>query len=521
METMDTTSHWHKSAVLPRFPALDQTLTVDVAIVGAGITGITTAWLLKKAGFSVALLERERCANIDTGHTTAHLTAVTDLRLHELIRSFGAETAKATWDAGMTALQRIQAIATEEDIACGFALCPGYLHTATSHEDPELLQHEAKCARDLGIAAEYRAAVPLFHRPGVEFPGQAIFHPLRYLGGLLERLPGPGCHVFEETAALEIEKNPRCLRTRNGRVNYGHLILATHNPLAGNAGLLRATYFQTKLFLYTSYALGARLPGRNLPPASFWDTADPYHYLRIEQTLNGPYAIYGGEDHKTGQVTDTVAVYASLEKKLRDILPEAEVDARWSGQVIETKDGLPYIGEFGERQFIATGFSGNGMTFGTLGAMMAVDAVQGRENAWQKIFLPTRKKVRGATLGYLRENKDFPVRLIRDRFARPEAESLREIPAGEGRILRMGRRKVAAHRDARGRVQLCSAICTHLQCVVAWNTAEQTWDCPCHGSRFHPDGRVISGPAEEPLTPLSPSTGRPLRPRRAAPAQPA
>jgi Rieske Fe-S protein len=146
---------------------------------------------------------------------------------------------------------------------------------------------------------------------------------------------------------------------------------------------------------------------------------------------------------------------------------------------------------------------------------MAVDAIQGRHNEWEKLFSPHRKKLRHATLDYLRENKDYPVHLIRDRLAKPEAESLREVPAGEGRVIRMGRHKVAAHRDARGRIQVCSAVCTHLQCIVGWNSAEQTWDCPCHGSRFHPDGRVISGPAEEPLTPLSPSTGRPLRPRRA------
>lgn len=512
---MDTTSHWLKSARLPRFPALDQTLTVDVAVIGAGITGITTAWLLRQAGFTVALLERERCGGVDTSHTTAHLTAVTDLRLHQLDRSFGPEAAKNVWEAGMTGLRRIESIARSANIACDFEPCRGHLHAASDAEDLEPLRREAACARKLGIDAEFSERVPLFGRAGVVFPGQAVFHPLRYLAGLLQKLPDEGGHVFEETAALEIEKEPRSIRTKGGRINFNHLVLATHNPLMGNAGLLRATLFQTKLSLYTSYALGARVRDRDLEPGCFWDTADPYGYLRIERRPDDPYLIYGGEDHKTGQVTDTVAVYDQLEKKLRAILPEADIDARWSGQVIETADGLPYIGEIADRQFIATGFSGNGMTFGTLSAMMAVDAIAGRDNPWKKLFSPHRKKLRHATLDYLRENKDFPVRLVRDRLARPEAASLREVPAGEGRIVRMGRRKVAAYRDLRGRVTACSAICTHLQCVVGWNPAEQTWDCPCHGSRFHPDGRVISGPAEEPLTPLSPSTGRPLRPRRA------
>lgn len=516
---MDTISHWHKSATLPRFPALDQTLTVDVAVVGAGITGITTAWLLKKAGLTVALLERERCGGIDTSHTTAHLTAVSDLRLHAMERSFGAEAAKAVWNAGMAGLHRIRTTIEEEGIACGFEICPGYLHAATPDEDPADLQRETDCANTLGIAAEFRTSVPVFNRPGILFPGQALFHPLLYLAALLERLPGGGCHVFEETAALKIEKSPRSLTTKNGRINFSHLVLATHNPLMGNASLLRATLFQTKLSLYTSYALGARLPGRYPESGCFWDTGNPYHYLRIEPSPHGPYAIYGGEYHKTGQAADTVAVYGNLEKHLREIFPEAEVDARWSGQVIETNDGLPYIGEIADRQFVATGFSGNGLTLGTLSALMALDAVQGRKNPWARLFSPSRRKLRGGTLDYLRENRNSMARLIRDRLARPATESLREIPAGDGRIVRMGRRKVAAHRDARGRLQVCSAICTHLQCVVAWNTAEQTWDCPCHGSRFHPDGRVISGPAEEALTPLSPSTGRPLRPRRApAPA---
>jgi glycine/D-amino acid oxidase-like deaminating enzyme/nitrite reductase/ring-hydroxylating ferredoxin subunit len=513
---MDTTSHWLKTAALPRFAPLDQDLTVDVVVVGAGLTGITTAYLLKQEGLTVALIERERCANIDTGHTTAHLTCVTDLRLHDMECHFGSRAARLVWEAGTAAINRIALLAETEAPDCGFKWGPGYLHARSANEDVRMLKREAEVAHSLGINADFQASIPLFNVPGVHFPRQALFNPLTYLAGLLRTLPGRGSYVFEETDAHEIEKSPRRLRTRGGRINFNHLVLATHNPLSGITGLIRATLFQTKLSLYTSYAVGAQLPAGQLPAGAYWDTGDPYHYLRVENTGNHAYAIYGGEDHKTGQVTDTTALYERLEQRLRTLAPMAVVDARWSGQVIETNDGLPFIGETAERQFVATGFSGNGMTFGTLGAIMATDAIVGRANPWQKLLDPHRKKLRGGTWSYLTENKDFPYYLVKDRVAKPQARSLRDLAPGEGKVVQLKKRKVAAYRDNHGRVTMCSAVCTHLQCIVAWNPAEQTWDCPCHGSRFHPDGRVISGPAEEPLARLSPSTALPLRSRRTA-----
>jgi Rieske Fe-S protein len=219
----------------------------------------------------------------------------------------------------------------------------------------------------------------------------------------------------------------------------------------------------------------------------------------VERRRGHDHAIFGGEDHKTGQETDTVAAYARLENRLRTFAPKARVDHRWSGQVIETNDGLPLIGETAPHQFVATGFSGNGMTFGTLGAIMAVDAALQRKNPWQVLFDVHRKKVIGGTWNYLRENKDYPYYLLRNWLAKSEGKSLRVLARGEGRILNLNGKKIAAHRDATGKVTLCSPVCTHLQCIVAWNNAEETWDCPCHGSRFKPTGEVISGPAEEPL----------------------
>lgn len=514
--SFDHASHWQKTADLPRFPALGGDLTVDAVVIGAGVTGITAAHLLKQQGLKVALVEREQCGGVDTSRTTAHLTAVTDLRLHELLDRFGAESARAVWDAGTEAMERIAGLVQSRHIACGFKWCPGHLHAPALSEDAEPFLREAQAAQILGVPAEFQANIPVFHVPGVVFPRQAMFHPLAYLADLLQGVPGGGSHVFESTVVQEIDKKTRRLRTPGGWIAFDYLVLATHNPLIGLATALRATLLQTKLSLYSSYAVGATLPLGRLLEGLYWDTAEPYHYLRVENQPGQAYAVYGGEDHKTGQATDNARLFSRLEHRLLGFAPAAKVDARWSGQVIETNDGLPFIGETAKRQFIATGFAGNGMTFGTLAGMMAVDAIMGRTNPWQKLFDPGRKILRGGTWDYLKENKDFPYRFVRDRMLKPSARSFRDLAPGEGKVMEFKKRKVAAYRNEDGRVTMCSAVCTHLQCIVAWNPAEKTWDCPCHGSRFQPDGRVISGPAEEPLPRLSLATGRPLASGRRA-----
>jgi glycine/D-amino acid oxidase-like deaminating enzyme/nitrite reductase/ring-hydroxylating ferredoxin subunit len=509
---MDTTSYWIDSASLPRFPKIDQNVEVDVCVIGGGIMGITAAYLLKQAGKNVALVERGRLATIDTGHTTAHLTAVTDLRLQDIAKSFGKEVARATWDAGAAAIDQIVTHIRREDIACDFHWVPGFLHAPLSeaHDEQAVkeLQAEAELANELGITAAYLPAVPFFERPGVRFAQQALFHPRKYLAALAEKIPGKGSHVFEATEADEIEDKPLAVKVGKFKIRCRYLVLATHTPLTGNTNTLRAMLFQTKLALYSTYAIGAKIPSNTLPAALFWDTSDPYYYLRVEPKRGYDYAILGGEDHKTGQEADTTAIFQRLEKRFRQYVPGAEVDHRWSGQVIETNDGLPFIGETAEHQFTATGFAGNGMTFGTLGAMMAVDAVLRRKNPWQEIFAVHRAKILGGTWSYLKENKDYPYYMVRDWLGGAEAESLAAVRNGEGKILQLDGRKVAAYRSERGAVSLCSPVCTHLKCIVGWNDAEKTWDCPCHGSRFKPTGEVISGPAEEPLEKLPVPSGK-------------
>jgi Rieske Fe-S protein len=333
---------------------------------------------------------------------------------------------------------------------------------------------------------------------GVRFPNQAKFHPLKYLAGLLQRL-GRKCHVFERSEVSEVQEDPLVVKVNGQEVHCGYLVIATHVPLTGIKSVLRAAVFQSKLIPYSTYAVGARAPKNSVPEALFWDTNDPYRYLRVDRHPRHDYLIYGGEDHKTGQERNPKACFERLERALAHLVPNAEPTHRWSGQVIETTDGLPFIGEVTDKQFVATGFAGNGMTFGTLAASMAADAVAGRKNPWKELFSPGRTKLLAGAWDYIKENLDYPYYLIRDRLAGAEATSLSSLKRGQGKILRLHGERVAAYRDDDGKVTTVSPVCTHLGCHVRWNSAERTWDCPCHGSRFEPSGKVIAGPAEAPL----------------------
>jgi glycine/D-amino acid oxidase-like deaminating enzyme/nitrite reductase/ring-hydroxylating ferredoxin subunit len=502
---LDTTSYWMDATSLPRFPKIESDLRVDVAVVGGGITGLTAAYLLTAAGRSVALLERGRCATVDTGHTTAHLTMVLDTRLTELVKTFGRSHAQAAWDAGLAAISQIDAIIRDEGIDCDFSWTPGYLHAPAegwSGDETRSLREEAALAADLGFDATFVDGVPLVGTPGVRVEDQARFHPRKYLAALARSIVARGGHIYEHSSAEEFLDAPLRVRANGCTISCDDIVLATHTPLMGVTNLASATLFQTKLALYTSYVVSGRVAHGTVPDALFWDTNDPYHYVRLEPGRDSDLVIFGGEDHKTGQAVDTRDCYERLERKLTALVPNIELTHRWSGQVIETPDGLPYIGRSAEHQYIATGFAGNGMTFGTLGAMMAADGIAGRVNPWAELFDVGRTKIRGGAWEYIKENKDYPYYLIRDRFAGTEGRTLRSVRRGEGKILELDGQKVAAYRDESGKTTLHSAICTHMACVVGWNEAERTWDCPCHGSRFTPQGKVLAGPAESPLSPF-------------------
>jgi len=502
------------SAPLPSFPRLERAQKVDIVVVGAGITGLTSAYLLTRAGRSVAVLERDDAVEHDTAHTSAHLSMVTDTWLSELVDRFGRDHAQATWDAGLAAIAQIDTIVRTEEIACDFAWVSGYLHRppdgiggpdkkvppAGKVGSAERFRDEATLAADLGFDATFVDEVPFVGGPGVVFEDQARFHPRRYLAGVAKAILASGGHIYRRSAAEEFSDKPRSVKANGHTITCDEIVLATHTPLMGNTSLASASLFQTKLALYSTYVVGGRAKRGQVPDALFWDTADPYHYLRIEPHRDYDFVIFGGEDHKTGQADDTNACYERLERTVTKLVPGIELTHRWSGQVIETPDGLPYIGDTAPHQFAGTGFSGNGLTFGTLSAMMATDRILGRSNPWRELFDTGRTKIRGGAWNYVRENKDYPYYLARDRVAGAESRSLRSVKRGGGKILERDGQQVAASRDSDGSVTIVSAICTHLGCLVDWNEAERTWDCPCHGSRFTPKGAVIGGPAETPLS---------------------
>ena len=500
-ENSTTTPYWSTTA-FPAFAKLTEDVAADIVVIGAGVTGLSAAYLLAKTGRKVVVLERGRCAMVDTGHTSAHLTMVTDVRLTQLVTRFGRNHAQAVWDAGLAAIATIDEVVREQRLAAGFAWVNGYLHApidGDAHREAPLLQEEAELARELGFDAEYVETVPLVNQPGIRFADQARIQPRAYLAGLARAFVALGGRIYEHSAADEFSDDPRIVKVNGHTVRCREIVIGTHNPLVGVTALRDATLFQTKLALYTSYVVAGRLPHGVVADALWWDTSDPYYYLRVEPHRDYDVVIFGGEDHKTGQQQDTVACYRRVEERLTAMLPRVELTHRWSGQVIETPDGLPYIGQNADHQYAATGYGGNGLTFGTLAGMMLADAITGRANPWAELFDPSRKALTRGLWDYLKENVDYPYYMIRDRFAGPDAQSLRSVKRGQGGVIERNGAKVAVYRDPAGEVTLRSAICTHMGCAVGWNTAERTWDCPCHGSRFQPTGEVISGPAEAPL----------------------
>jgi glycine/D-amino acid oxidase-like deaminating enzyme/nitrite reductase/ring-hydroxylating ferredoxin subunit len=485
------TSLWMQNGERPRFATLAGGLHVDVAIIGAGITGITAAVLLAERGKSVAVLEKETVGSGETGRTTAHITESLDARYHSIRRHFGLDGARVVAGAMHAAVEQVASFVDKLAIDCDFRRLPGYFYTEKRNRVADL-KSEAASAKDAGLAASWTMDVPLpfLTRGGVRFEYQARFHPLRYLLGLASRV---AASVYEHVHVLSVEQGDPCvLETSAGRVTAGAVFVATNAPI--NDILLH-----TRIAPYRTYAFAAPFAGPQ-PDGLFWDTAEPYHYTR----WHGESIIVGGGDHKVGEGEGELAAGTAGDDRWSEILGYArerygplEPSHRWSGQIIEPADGLPYIGAASDHLYLATGYSGQGMSLGTAAGMLVADLIDGRSNEAAELFSLKRPPL-GGVKELVTENLGFPRHFLLDRF-HTDTNRTFDVKGGEGKIVSAGGRRLAVHRDDTGTLHALSPVCRHLGCDVAWNSAERTWDCPCHGSRYSIDGKVLNGPATEAL----------------------
>lgn len=493
---MNHSSLWADTVSLPIFSPLSVDEEVDVAIVGAGIAGLTAGLQLQRAGQRVAMVEARRLGDGETSHTTAHLTEVLDTRYYSLESKFGRQGARAAAESSRAAIDKIELFIREFGADCGFSRVPGYLFAVTVPQR-KLLEKEFDALQRMGSEVAWTDGFPLpiTTQGAVRIERQAQFHPLEYLRELASQFMAAGGRIFESTRVLDVKDGVPCrVVTDAAELTAKEVLVLSHSPVSTKVGI------HTKLASYRSYAIAVQHQDR-FPPGLYWDLDDPYHYLRTQETSAGNLLIVGGEDHKVGQNEDTEASFRHLEEYTQNHFGETQTQYRWSGQIVEPADGLPFIGKQPGtgHVYLGTGFSGTGMTFGTLAGLILSDLVLGTPNPWAALYDATRVKPFAQAREYIAENVDFPAHLAKDRLDTGEVSSPDEIPAGEGCRLRANGKMLAVYRDKKGTLHTRSAACTHMGCHVAWNKAEQTWDCPCHGSRFGVDGEVINGPATKAL----------------------
>ena len=493
-----TVSSWMATAEIPLRESLKESTSTDVCIVGAGIAGMTTAYLLASEGKSVVVLDDGPIGGGMTRRTTAHLVNALDDRYFDLERLHGEEAARLAAESHSAAIDLIEKIITKEAIDCDFTRLDGYLFVPPG-ESLDILEDELEAAARAGLKLERvdRSPIDYDTGPALRFPNQGQFHPLKYLAGLALAIERLGGRIYCRTHAAEIKGGDKAQVTCvNGPVISAlSIVVATNTPVNDLVAI------HTKQAAYQTYVIAARVPRGSVTRALYWDTPSPYHYVRIQESdQNFDLLIVGGEDHKTGQRDDAETRFANLENWSRTRFPLQEIIYRWSGEVLEPIDGLAFIGRNPsdkDNVYIATGDSGNGMTHGTIAGILITDLIAGRENEWEKLYEPARKTLR-AFPKFAQENLNVAAQFA-DLVTPGDVDSVEDIKPGAGAIIRRGAWKIAAYRDESGRVHERSAICRHLGCVVDWNTLERTWDCPCHGSRYDAFGKVIQGPANSDL----------------------
>jgi glycine/D-amino acid oxidase-like deaminating enzyme/nitrite reductase/ring-hydroxylating ferredoxin subunit len=452
-----THSIWHDTFTVPDRTSLREHVTTDVCVIGAGIAGLSVAYALARAGKRVVVLEKEQIGSGESGRTTAHLSNALDDRYLYLEKARGVGASRIAAAAHSAAIDFIEEAVRTEQIDCDFTRLDGYLFLG-GDDEPTLLDDELEAA----------------HRAG--------------LSGV--------------TRVEKIEGGSPAMVTMSTQHTVGadHVVVCTNSPISD------MVVTHTKMAPYRTFVVALEAPKGSVADALYWDTPDPYHYIRLQPLDDARDAlIVGGEDHKTAHEDDAGARFKRLEEWTRERFASAGTRiAQWSGQVLETNDYLAYIGknpDGAEHVWLATGDSGMGMTHGTIAGLLLPTLLEGKPHEWAKEFDPKRVTLHGRELGTLaKENADVALQ-FGDYVTPGQVEDEASIKPGEGRVIRLGAHKIAVYRDEAGRVHERSAACTHVKCIVDWNTAEKSWDCPCHGSRFDPYGKVLNGPAIDDLHP--------------------
>lgn len=470
---------------------------VDVLIVGGGITGLSTALELQKAGKECLLIEAHSIGFGTTGGTTAHLNTFVDTTYDIIEKDFGEKYAQLVFQATKEAIAAIRRNAEMYKIDCGFSYKDGYVFSQNEQQSKQLDKIFEAC-RKVGMEISYvnEVPVPVPFEKAVVFTGQAQFHPTKYIYGLAEAYEDAGgllvqnCQVesFESNGLTEAKTNLGVIRARK-------LVFATHIPPGINLLHFRCAP-------YRSYALAVKLRDDKYPDALVYDMYDPYRYYRTQEVNGKRYLVVGGEDHKTGHNENTGFCFSKLDSYISKYYDIEEVSFKWSSEFFEPADGLPYIGHlpgFAENVYVATGFSGNGMTYSHVAARLLTDLIMTGQSPYKNVFDPNRIKPVAGFSNFVKENADVVKEFIGKRLSRETIESLVEVAKGEGRVVKYEGESIALYRDERGTLHAVNPVCTHAKCIVQWNDSEKSWDCPCHGARYTADGRVLTGPASKDL----------------------
>jgi glycine/D-amino acid oxidase-like deaminating enzyme/nitrite reductase/ring-hydroxylating ferredoxin subunit len=483
-------SYWNATAPASAFPSLEGEIETDVAVIGGGIVGVTTARMLTDRGLKVALVEALRIGEEVTGKSTAKVTSQHNIAYSVIESKFGAEGARLYADANQIGVRTIVELAARHGIACNLEHRPAF--TWTNDEDEVgRIEKEVEVARRCGLPASLtgETGLPFAVRAAMRWDDQAQFHPVRYVKGLAATLSGDGCRLFERSRVIDWD--PHRIATDRGAIKARHVVMATHLPL-GQTGL-----FYAQNYPHMHPVIMGRAEARRVPPGMYISVETPRHSLRGHRDDDGQdWMIFTGPSFKHGHVEAERESFADLEAFASGHFG-VEAEYRWTNEDYTAMDHVPFIGRSSSRgdcYLVATGFNAWGISNGTAAAILLADLIEGRDNPWLKLFDATRVKPVAGAKEFAKGNAEVAAHLVGGYLAR-KPHSFDDLAPGEAAVLKIDGGNVAGYRDETGALHAVSAVCTHMGCLVGWNETDRSWDCPCHGSRFALDGSVIHGPA--------------------------